>query len=135
PFEQCTLPRGRYDLICAGTAWHWVDPSRGYDVAAALLRPGGRIAVFRNTYLYDSALASLFDAALLRHAPHLLHDCIPLGTTSHEYIEPEVQQRLERRGGFEPGTCHLFVHERLVRLRDWRQELATYSQISMLATD
>ena len=29
PFENCTLPRSDYDLLCCGTAWHWVDPAVG----------------------------------------------------------------------------------------------------------
>jgi len=133
PFEQCTLPRARYELVCAGTAWHWIDPASGYEIAAALLRPGGRMAVFRNTYQYDTELARVFETALLRHAPDLRHDCIALGTTSHEFIEPQLQEALRRSDQFEDITCRWFTHQRQVRLEDWRRELATYSQISLLA--
>jgi SAM-dependent methyltransferase len=87
PFEKCVLPRSDYDLVCSGTAWHWIDPAVGYDIAAALLRRGGRLAVFRNSYSYDPDVANVIDALLQRHAPNLLYDCIPLGTASQPLVE------------------------------------------------
>jgi protein-L-isoaspartate O-methyltransferase len=34
-----------YDGVAAFLAFHWVDPERRYELAAALLRPGGALAV------------------------------------------------------------------------------------------
>jgi SAM-dependent methyltransferase len=36
----------RLDLVYAATAWHWVDPAVGYDLAWHCLRPGGHLAVW-----------------------------------------------------------------------------------------
>src|SRR5436190_5514195 len=36
---------GAYDGVAAFLAFHWVDPERRYELAAALLRPGGALAV------------------------------------------------------------------------------------------
>src|SRR5215471_4060471 len=42
-------PAGRlFDAVIAGQAWHWVDPVAGASQAAAVLRPGGRMALFWN---------------------------------------------------------------------------------------
>jgi trans-aconitate methyltransferase len=46
-FEEWTPPPGRtYDLVYAATAWAWIDPKVKYDRAAALLRPGGHLAIW-----------------------------------------------------------------------------------------
>ena len=44
-------PAGRhFDAVVAGQAWHWVDPAAGARRAAQALRPGGRLAVFWNSF-------------------------------------------------------------------------------------
>jgi hypothetical protein len=132
PFEQCVLPRGDYDLVCSGTAWHWIDPAVGYDIAAALLRCGGRVAVFRNSYIYDPRVASVIDAALRRHAPNLLDDCIPLGTASQALVESHAQEMTERSDLFAELHRRTFVHDRVVTANDWITELETHSPIASL---
>jgi SAM-dependent methyltransferase len=46
-FEQWR-PSGaeRFDLIFAATAWHWIDPAVGYQLAWRWLRPGGHLAIW-----------------------------------------------------------------------------------------
>ncbi|MGH3302411.1 MAG: class I SAM-dependent methyltransferase [Streptosporangiaceae bacterium] len=47
PFEEWRPPAGeQFDLVYAATAWHWVDPAVGYDLAWHCLRPGGQLAVW-----------------------------------------------------------------------------------------
>jgi len=44
-------PAGRtFDAVIAAQAWHWVEPAAGAAKAAAVLRPGGRLAVFWNAF-------------------------------------------------------------------------------------
>ncbi len=41
-------PAGReFDAVISGQSWHWVDPVAGAAKAAQVLRPGGRLAVWR----------------------------------------------------------------------------------------
>jgi SAM-dependent methyltransferase len=131
-FEKCVLPRSDYDLVCSGTAWHWIDPAVGYDIAAALLRRGGRLAVFRNSYLYDSDVAKVIEATLQRHAPHLADDCIPLGTASRALVESHAQEMAGRSDLFTNLERETFVHSRRVTVNDWIEELKTHSPIAML---
>jgi SAM-dependent methyltransferase len=64
--------RGRmYDLIVSGQAWHWVDPKVGVPKAAALLRPGGHLAVFWNRGRPDGDSAQVLDEAYVRIAPEI----------------------------------------------------------------
>ena len=132
PFEQCSLPPGSYELVCSGTAWHWIDPAVGYRVAATLLRPGGRLAVFRNTYIYDPGLATAFARVLETHAIRFRDDCIPLGTTTHATLESEVQEQMDRSGLFANVAQRTFAHERVINVRDWTTELTTFSQFALL---
>jgi SAM-dependent methyltransferase len=45
-FEDWKAPPGRYAAVIAATAWHWVDPAVGYQLAAAALRPAGYLATW-----------------------------------------------------------------------------------------
>ncbi|MDR1704507.1 MAG: class I SAM-dependent methyltransferase [Clostridiales bacterium] len=46
-FEDAALEEGRYDLIYAASAFHWVDAETGCPKAFRLLKPGGVFALFR----------------------------------------------------------------------------------------
>jgi SAM-dependent methyltransferase len=66
-------PAGRtFDVVTAGQAWHWVDPVAGAAQAARVLRPGGRLAVFWNSFRPPAELAATFGAVhrrVLAEAP------------------------------------------------------------------
>ncbi len=50
-FEDWDLAGRQFDAVVAGQAWHWVDPVAGAVQAARALRPGGRLALFWNSFL------------------------------------------------------------------------------------
>ena len=132
PFEQWDSSRHDYDLVCAGTAWHWVDPAVGYDRAAELLRSGGRLAIFRNRYVYEPEVADRIRAVLRRFAPHLSHACIPLGTATGELMDTHAVELAARSDLFVEIDERVFRHDRIVTAREWTGELATHSPIAML---
>ena len=47
PFEEVSLEENSYDLLYAGSAFHWVDAEIGCPKAFRLLKKGGVIALFR----------------------------------------------------------------------------------------
>jgi len=54
-------PAGRsFDAVTAAQAWHWVDPAAGAAKAAAVLRPGGLLAVFWNAFEPPAELREAF---------------------------------------------------------------------------
>ena len=77
-------------------------------------------------------MANAIDAALQRHAPHLLEDCIPLGTATQPLVESHAQEMSERSDPRAEVTRRTFEHERLVSADDWTRELETHSPVSML---
>ncbi|MBK8233722.1 MAG: class I SAM-dependent methyltransferase [Candidatus Eisenbacteria bacterium] len=44
-FDQWEAPRGSFDIVVAATSFHWLDPSTRGARCAAILRPGGSIAI------------------------------------------------------------------------------------------
>ncbi len=131
-FEQWDAPRSGFDLVAAGTAWHWVDPDVGFDKAASLLRPGGTLAIFRNSYRYNPEVAAIIDRKLRLHAPHLLSDCVPLGTADPNRMDSHREAAENRVDLFAVVEHRAFRHERLVSVGDWIAELRTHSPIMLL---
>ena len=65
-------PAGRsFDAVVAAQAWHWVDPVAGAAQAAAVLRPGGRLAVFWNAFEPPRELREAFAEVYRRVLPEL----------------------------------------------------------------
>jgi SAM-dependent methyltransferase len=63
-------PAGRsFDAVIAAQAWHWVDPVAGTAKAAAVLRPGGRLAVFWNAFDPPKDLREAFAEVFRRALP------------------------------------------------------------------
>ena len=63
-------PAGRtFDAVVAAQAWHWVDPAAGAAKAAAVLRPGGRLAVFWNAFDPPKDLREAFAEVFRRVLP------------------------------------------------------------------
>jgi SAM-dependent methyltransferase len=54
PFEEWEAEPESFDLVCAATAWHWVDPDVRYRKAHRLLRPGGHIAFWSAAHGFPS---------------------------------------------------------------------------------
>jgi SAM-dependent methyltransferase len=53
-FEAWRPAVARFDAVLAFTAFHWLDPERGYAKAADLLRPGGALAVVQTAHVLEA---------------------------------------------------------------------------------
>jgi SAM-dependent methyltransferase len=58
-----------FDAVVAGQAWHWVDPVAGAVKAAQVLRPGGRLAVFWNSFRPPADVGEAFAMVHRRVVP------------------------------------------------------------------
>ena len=45
-FEEWNDAGRRFDLLTCGDAWHWIEPKRGAEKVAHVLRPGGAFVRF-----------------------------------------------------------------------------------------
>src|ERR1700722_10201429 len=68
-FEQWDAAGRTFDAVIAGQAWHWVNMAAGAAKAAAVLRPGGRLAVFWNAFDPRAELREAFGAIYQRVVP------------------------------------------------------------------
>ena len=68
-FEAWDQAGRSFDAVTAAQAWHWVDPAAGAAKAAAALRPGGRLAVFWNSFDPPRELGQAFAEAFRRVMP------------------------------------------------------------------
>jgi 2-polyprenyl-3-methyl-5-hydroxy-6-metoxy-1,4-benzoquinol methylase len=57
-FEDFTAAEASFDLICSGTAFHWVDPEVKFSKPARLLRPGGWLALLATEERFDDPLGA-----------------------------------------------------------------------------
>jgi len=130
-FEEWSPALEGVDLVCAGQAWHWIDPAVGFAKAAALLRPGGRVAIFWNAYRYEQPVRVAIEAACARHAPGLNRRCVQLGGDAG----PSEPQRVEMvdSGHFETIETLRFAQTRSTSIEFWLEELSTHSTVSALA--
>ncbi|MGO9784933.1 MAG: hypothetical protein ACLPKE_05185 [Streptosporangiaceae bacterium] len=55
--------------MIAAQSWHWVDPVTGAAMAAQVLRPSGRLAIFGHVYEPPIEVAEPFAAAYRRVVP------------------------------------------------------------------
>ena len=73
-FEDVALPEAAFDAVFSGSAFHWVDPNVGWAKAAALLRPGGTLALLQPIGVReerDGTVVAEFHEALARLAPEI----------------------------------------------------------------
>jgi len=42
----------RFDIVFSATAWHWIDPAVGYQLAWRWLRPGGYLAIWAADHVF-----------------------------------------------------------------------------------
>ena len=61
-FEEWTPPAEPFDLVLSATAFHWIDPEIRVRKAAALLRPGGALAVIHTDHVAGGTEAFFTDA-------------------------------------------------------------------------
>jgi trans-aconitate methyltransferase len=59
---------GRFDLVYAATAWHWLDPALREQKISSLLRPSGCLALWRNQHIRNGSSDDFVDAAQLIYA-------------------------------------------------------------------
>jgi len=142
-FEELEVGPRSYDVVVSATAFHWIDPSISFAKVAALLQPGGFLALMTNARAYggnhtDERIAKPVRDLHNRLAPEV-GDWNFLST---EEIERNAQtggdiaavwSRVDRKLSEPPDVSSLFESP-VVTTYPW---LATYdrdSYLEMLAT-
>jgi len=118
----------RYDLIASAQAFHWIDPSVRVARAAALLKPGGSLAIWWNRHVRVPSDRGFFDAAQAIYrdvVPGLEAELLKLRLPD-ELPQPE-RDELVRSGLFASVESRRHLWERSYRADDYARLLGTYS--------
>lgn len=123
-FETWDAGDTRFGLVFAATSWHWLDPQLRYSKAAALLEPGGSLAVWGAALAFPTG----FD---------------PLFTELHQVYEetgqpwegdwpppppeqvPDLTAEIEASGHFEKAQVRRYI---------WQQEYDATQYVALLDT-
>jgi SAM-dependent methyltransferase len=132
-------PAGRqFDMVIAGTAWHWVDPVAGAAKAAEVLRPGGRLAPFHHVPQLPEEVTDALAEAHRRVEPDSPLDLGLLKGSALEASQPlfaRIADGIRQTGRFsEPEQWH-FAWERAYTRDEWLDQLPTLGALTQLPAD
>ena len=128
-FETWPDAGRRFDLITCGNAWHWIDPDRGAQRAAELLRPGGTLVRSWTFAVLGADARALLDTVYAAHAPDHVHT----------HAEPAARENRPDDYSGRPGLGG--TEERVYRwdtaytTAEWVGLVATFSDHQLLPAD
>ena len=123
PFEEWRPPATPFDLVLSATAFHWIDPAIRVGKAAAVLRPGGSLALIHSEHVAGGTEQFFADAqgCYERFDPQTPPG---LRQTPADGI-PDDSAELDRSGLFGPA---------LFRRYGWDQAYTTATYLDLLMT-
>ena len=128
--ERLPVRDGTADLVCAATAWHWVESAAGLAEAVRVLRPGGALAVWWNT-LADRGIAWCQAREESLHRRGATWN----GCYAKDYEVTRLDIDLRATGRFASVERHDTWWERTVPIADHLAELATHSPVIWLGAE
>jgi len=136
-FEAWDPRDRRFDAVVAGQAWHWVDPIAGAARAAAVLRPGGRLAVFWNASEPPRALSEAFGEVYRRVLPDSPIAAQPATSAAQGYtsLGEKATDGLRQAGGFGELEQWQFTWRQSYTRDEWLAQLPTSGLLTRLPAD
>ncbi|GAA3462782.1 class I SAM-dependent methyltransferase [Saccharothrix longispora] len=130
-------PAGRsFDAVVAGQTWHWVDPAAGAAKAAAVLRPGGRLALFWNVFQPPPEVAAAFDEVHRRVLPDSPHNpwAAP-ALPGYSLLFDKAADGVRGTGAFDEPERWRFDWERPYRRDEWLDQMPTAGVAGLVPPD
>ena len=124
-------PAGRtFDAVVAGQTWHWVDPDAGAAKAAAVLRPGGLLALFWNAGQPSAPAAAAFAEVYERLMPGSVAAKLYRSPASAAAVYlggfDKVEEALRATGAFAAdGERWSFEWEQVYTAAEWIDQVLT----------
>lgn len=129
-------PAGRsFDLVISAQTWHWIDPHAGAAAAAAVLRPGGRLALFWNAFEPPPALRTAFGEVQARVLPEAPNAWALDGPIADGYARmvAAAAAGLDGTGAFAPVDQWRFGWDLTYSTRAWLDVLPTFGGLGSQA--
>jgi SAM-dependent methyltransferase len=126
PFEAWEGEAEAFDLVCAATAWHWVDPTIRYRKAHRLLGPGGHLAFWSAKHAFPADFDPFFDEiqAVYGAIGEGLEGQWPPPTPQEV---PDEAAEIEQSGLFEGVNVRRYVWEKSYTAEEYIALLNTFS--------
>jgi SAM-dependent methyltransferase len=127
-------PAGRrFDAVVAGQSWHWVDPVAGAAKAAEVLRPGGRLVLFWNSFIPAPELNEAFANVNRKLLPELpmMHHGLP-GPEGYGQLCDRAAGGMAQAGGFAEPERWRFDWERPYTRDEWLDAARTFGGFNQL---
>jgi SAM-dependent methyltransferase len=133
-------PAGReFDVVVAGTAWHWVDPVAGAAKAAQVLRPGGRLAPFHHVFQTPPELAGALARAYREVAPdspfNRSSESSRAALNLYQPLFAKIADGIREAGGFSEPEQWQFDWERTYTRDEWLDQLPTLGSLTQLPSE
>jgi SAM-dependent methyltransferase len=123
-FEAWAPGDRHFDLVTCGQAWHWLDPAVAVPKAAALLRPGGMLALFWNYDELDAAMQAALEEVYRDFAPELMRSVLVGGDRQAD--RPHMAD-LEASGLFASVESRTYRWRRSYPRAEWVGMVNTHS--------
>jgi SAM-dependent methyltransferase len=126
-FEAWDSGGRAFDAVIAGQAWHWVDPVAGAAQAAQVLRPGGRLAVFWNSFRPPAGVGEAFSVVHRRVLPDwpLSRGAMP-GPDAYSALCTKAADGMRQAGAFSDSQEWRFDWERPYTRDEWLDVIPTF---------
>lgn len=126
-FEDWDPADRAFDAVVAGTAWHWIDPGIGAVKAAQVLRPGGRLAVFWNTFQPEPEVAKAFIAVYARILPDSpIYQRGMAGPDSYAGVCAKAADGIRQSGEFSEPEEWRYTWDRDYTREEWLDQVPTF---------
>jgi len=132
-FEDWDPGERRFDLLTSGQAWHWVEPRRGAERAAAALRQGGRIAVFWNFGSPPAHVLELLSPIYASLEPEIEKFSVVLGNRG-DRLQP-ASTGIPLSKSFADVRSEIFRWSKTYRTAEWVDHVSTHSDHQALAPE
>jgi SAM-dependent methyltransferase len=126
-FEAWDSGGRAFDAVIAGQAWHWVDPVAGAVKAAQVLRPGGRLAVFWNSFRPPADVGEAFAMVHRRVLPDspLSRGVMP-GPDAYSALATKAADGMRQAGAFTDSREWRFDWARRYTRDEWLDVVPTF---------
>lgn len=132
PFENVDLAPGSFDAVVAASSYHWVPPEARMTRPAALLRPGGHLALIANNQVASPVDRGFFDEVhhvFSRYGLPGTHDPVP----THEELVPRFVDEIVASPEFAEPSIHRYHWDQRYTARDYTELKRTDSNSRAMA--
>ncbi len=130
-FETVPLDRSGVDAVFSATAYHWVSPHAQTDRPAAVLRPGGLLAVVDLIQVRSDSDRGFFSAVDRVYQQFGQGHVGPPAPTRSE-VEPPIRRVLEADPRFDSVRVQAFDWDQTYSAASYRDLMSSYSVTQMM---